>query len=142
MITLTPPSFYSTEFNARISPTMFTTGVDIIEIGRIKDAIDRWGGRFLHRIYTGSELRLCRKKPQALAARFAGKEAVMKALGTGVKGVSWREIEILADSKGKPLVNLFGKARSRANDLGLGDLAVSLSHSREYAVAFVVGETE
>ena len=104
-------------------------------------AIKRWGESFLHRIYTEPELRLCGDKPPSFAVRFAGKEAVMKALGTGIKGISWREIEILAEPSGKPLVYLYGKAQDKADDLGLDRLAISLSHSREYAVAFVVGET-
>jgi len=121
---------------------MHYVGVDIIEIGRIEEAVNTWGQRFLHRIYTETELRLCNNKPQSFAVRFAGKEAVMKALGTGVKGISWREIEILAESSGKPWVQLSGKAKDKAESLGLTNLAISLSHSREYAVAFVVGEAE
>ncbi|MFC2020252.1 holo-ACP synthase [Chloroflexota bacterium] len=120
---------------------MHCIGVDIIEIVRIRKAINRWGERFLHRVYTESELRLCHKKCGPLACRFAAKEAVMKALGTGVRGISWREIEILAERSGKPLVHLHGKARDKADDLGLEELAISLSDSKEYAVAFVVGET-
>jgi holo-[acyl-carrier protein] synthase len=72
-------------------------GIDIIEIDRIERAIARWGEQFLHRVYTDSELRLSRKKPSSLAARFAGKEAVIKALGTQTKGIGWRDIEILSD---------------------------------------------
>ena len=120
---------------------MHHIGIDIIEIARIEKAIARWGGGFLHRIYTESELRLCRKKPSRLAGRFAGKEAVMKALGTGARGISWREIEILAEPSGKPLVRLYGKAQAQADGLGLDKLAISLSDSKEYAIAFVVGET-
>ncbi len=120
---------------------MHHIGVDIIEIARIQGAIGRWDERFLHRVYTESELRLCRKKPSRLAGRFAGKEAVMKTLGTGVRGISWREIEILAEPSGKPLVRLYGKAQARADSLGLGELAISLSDSKEYAIAFVVSET-
>jgi holo-[acyl-carrier protein] synthase len=116
-------------------------GVDIIEISRIQKAVDRWGERFLKRIYTEPELKLCRRKSASLAARFASKEAVMKALGTGIKGVSWKEIETLSEPSGKPFINLHGKALSRASSLGLATMAISLSHSREYAVAFVVGET-
>ncbi len=119
---------------------MHCTGVDIVEITRIEKAINRWGRRFLQRIYTEPELRLCREKPQALAVRFAGKEAVMKALGTGIKGISWKEIEIMAEPSGQPLVHLYGKAQDKADELGLDMLAISLSHSQEYAVAFVVGE--
>jgi holo-[acyl-carrier protein] synthase len=120
---------------------MHCVGVDIIEIARIRAAIDRYGERFLNRIYTGSELKLCRRRAGLLASRFAAKEAVMKALGTGVRGIRWREIEILAERSGKPLVQLYGKAQDKADSLGLGALAISLSDSKEYAVAFVVGET-
>jgi holo-[acyl-carrier protein] synthase len=114
-------------------------GVDIIEIDRIGQAIESWGERFLRRVYTDAELGLY-KKTEALAVRFAGKEAAVKALGTGMRGVGWKDIEILHEPSGKPLVNLYGRAKKKASDLGLKGLAVSLSHSREYAVAFVVGE--
>ncbi|MFH1383194.1 MAG: holo-ACP synthase [Chloroflexota bacterium] len=119
---------------------MHCVGVDIIEIERIEQAVARWGQRFLHRVYTATELKLCRQKAARLATRFAAKEAVMKALGTGARGISWREIEILSDLRGKPLVYLHGKAQNRATDLGLGPLSVSLSDSEQYAVAFVVGD--
>lgn len=120
---------------------MHNLGVDIIEIRRIERTVERFGQRFLKRVFTEAELRVCDNKPSRLASRFAAKEAVMKSLGTGTRGVGWREIEIRHDPKGKPLVYLCGRARLRAKDLGLGELAVSLSDSREYAVAFVVGET-
>ena len=116
-------------------------GVDIIEIDRIREAIERWGERFLKRIFTGAELNVCHGNPGRLAARFAGKEAVMKALGTGARGISWREIEITAEPSGKPLVNLYGKAQDKAADLGLDELAISLSDSKDYAIAFVIGDT-
>ncbi len=121
---------------------MHRIGVDIIEITRIEEAMNRWGRRFLHRVYTRPELSLCREKPQALAVRFAGKEAVMKALGTGVKGISWQEVEIMAEHSGKPRVHLYGKAKAKAEELGLDELAISLSHSQEYAIAFVAGDTK
>ncbi len=117
-------------------------GIDIIEIARIKKAVARWGERFLHRVYTDPELNLYAGKPQSLATRFAGKEAVMKLLGTGRRGVSWREIEILSHSSGKPLVNLYGRAQSKANELGVKEIAVSLSHSREYAIVSVASTSE
>ena len=120
---------------------MHHIGIDIIEIARIERAVERWGERFLQRVYTEPELRMCHKKPSRLAARFAGKEAVMKALGTGARGISWREIEIATESSGKPLVNLHGKAQDKAADLGLNELAISLSDSRDYAIAFVIAET-
>jgi holo-[acyl-carrier protein] synthase len=115
-------------------------GTDIIEVARIQKAINNRGERFLNRIYTQAELTICKNRPWRLAARFAGKEAVMKALGTGVRGISWKEIEILAESSGKPLVHLHGKAKKRADFLGLKSIAISLSDSKEYAIAFAVGE--
>jgi len=116
---------------------MLSVGVDIIEIERIERAITRWDGRFLQRVYTDAELMLCRGRVPELAVRFAGKEAISKALGTGLWGVSWREMEVLADLRGKPLVYLHGRAAQRATRLGLTEFAISLSHSRDYAVAFV-----
>ena len=117
-------------------------GVDIIEITRIEKAIANWGERFLNRIYTEAELELCRKKSPPLAVRFASKEAVMKLLGTGVKGVRWKDIETLAHPSGKPLVNLYGSAKAKAENLGIKEIAVSLSHSREYAIAMVTAESK
>ncbi len=120
---------------------MHHIGIDIIEIPRIEMAIARWGERFLCRIYTDLELKQYSEKLSSLAARFAGKEAVIKALGPENTGVGWREIEILSDSNGKPSVRLYGRAQERASGLGLDNFAISLSHSKEYAIAFVAGET-
>lgn len=119
---------------------MLCTGVDIIEIHRIERVINQWGDRFLNRIYTETELAICKNKPNRLASRFAGKEAVMKALGTGIRGIGWKEIEIGSESSGKPFVNLYGKAKVKAESLGIVDLAISLSDSDTNCVAFVVGE--
>ena len=116
-------------------------GVDIIEIARIEKAAARWGKRFLHRIYTDAELNLYSEKASSLAVRFAGKEAVMKLLGSGTGGVGWKEIETLSHPNGKPLVNLHGKAHIESKRLGLKEIAISLSHSKEYAIAMAVGET-
>jgi len=113
-------------------------GVDIIEISRINAALQRFGPRFLQHIYTQSEIDLCKNRPHVLAVRFAGKEAVMKALGTGIKGISWQEIEILAKPSGEPTVRLYGKAKVRAGLLDLSEFSISLSHSKEYAIATVV----
>jgi holo-[acyl-carrier protein] synthase len=112
-------------------------GVDIIEIIRIEEALDRFGNRFLERIFTTQEIEFYRSKVPSLAARFAGKEAVMKLLGTGIKGISWQEIEILKQSGGQPQVNLYGKARLKADSLGIKTINISLSHSKDYAIAFV-----
>ena len=117
-------------------------GVDIIEIGRVKEAVNRWGERFLRRVYTEAELAAYRHKPSSLAARFAGKEAVMKLLGTGRIGVNWREIETLSHPSGRPRVNLYGRAQSKAGELGIKEIAVSLSHSKEYAIACVSAFSE
>lgn len=116
---------------------MLSVGVDIIEIERIARALERFGERFLIRIYTPAEIAHCRGRVPELAARFAAKEAISKALGTGLVGVSWVEMEVLSDRRGKPLVILHGRAQRRAEYLGLSEWAVSLSHSDDQAVAFV-----
>ena len=116
-------------------------GVDIVEIERIRQAVARWGDRFLHRVYTDSELRLYRQKPASLAARFAGKEAVIKALQK-TSGISWKHIEILSETDGEPLLHLYRKAKKQARHLGLININITLSHSRDYAVAFATGNAE
>ncbi len=113
-------------------------GVDLVDVARIRDAADRWGSRFLNRIWTERELLICRGRYPELAARFAAKEAASKALGTGIVGLVWREIEIVPDGRGKPLVFLHGAARERATSLGLDTWAISLTHTKELACAFVV----
>lgn len=117
---------------------MLSVGVDIIEIERVARAVERWGERFLRHVYTPAEVSFCRGRAPELAARFAAKEAVSKALGTGIFGISWSEIEVLPDRRGKPLVTLYGRARARAEALGLREWAISLSHSDDSALAFVV----
>ena len=119
---------------------MLVTGVDIIEIARIKDVAERHGERFLKRVYTPGEVAYCRGRAPQLASRFAAKEAVMKALGTGTTGVGWRDIEVVRGRGGPPTIRLHGRALRRAETMGIDNLAVSLSHSREFAVASVVGE--
>jgi holo-[acyl-carrier protein] synthase len=115
-------------------------GIDIIEIERVRDVIRRHGDRFLTRIYTADEIAHCRGRVSELAARFAAKEAVMKALGTGVRGVGWRDIEVLPNRRGKPLVFLYGRGAERAKRIELRGLEISLTHSRDFAIASVVGE--
>ncbi|GAC1402881.1 MAG: holo-ACP synthase [Chloroflexota bacterium] len=116
----------------------FTTGVDIIEIERIERAIQRWGPRFLHRIFTAGELAHCRGRAQSLAGRFAAKEAVSKALGVGIRKLSWRDIEVLPDKRGKPIVHLHGRAAQIAEWQQLHGFDVSITHSRSDAIAMVV----
>ncbi len=117
---------------------MLSVGVDIVEIERIAKALERFGDRFLERIYTQTEVHHCQGRIAELAARFAAKEAISKALGTGIYGLSWQEMEILPDPLGQPQVHLHDSALERARALGLTDFAVSLSHSQEYALALVV----
>ena len=121
---------------------MLIAGVDIIEIPRIKRVFEQYGDRFLRRIYTTREILYCRGRAPQLASRFAAKEATMKALGTGVRGISWRDIEVVRGRGQAPRIELHGTAQARADRLGLTDIALSLSHSREFAVASVVGDSE
>ncbi len=118
---------------------MSSIGIDIIEIERVESAIEQWGKRFLNRVYTEAELEICQDRASSLATSFAGKEAVMKVLGTGAKGVGWREIEILSDGNGKPLVNLYGRAKNKAAELNLKEFSISLSDTKQYAVAAAIG---
>ncbi len=117
---------------------MLSIGVDIVQVQRIARACDRWGERFLTRIYTDEELARYQGRIPELAVRFAAKEAISKALGTGINGIRWREMEILSDRRGKPTVALHGAALARAEKLNLEEWAVSLSHSDDDAIAFVV----
>jgi holo-[acyl-carrier protein] synthase len=122
---------------------MLATGVDLIEVNRIETTIARYGERFLSRVFTESELVYCRGRPHQLAARFAAKEAVSKVLGVGIQhpdGVGWREIQIVSDARGKPAVQLTGRAARRAAAIGLHTFALSLSHTREHAIVMVVAQ--
>lgn len=114
------------------------TGVDLIEIARIEEAIARHGARYLERIYTPAELLQCGKRTESLAGRFAAKEAAAKALGCGIGDVSWQEIEILGDEQNAPKLTLYGEAIKRAEALGLSTWSVSISHSQSHSVALVV----
>ena len=120
---------------------MLVTGVDIIEIHRIKRVAERFGDRFFRRIYTDGEIAYCRGRAPQLASRFAAKEAVMKALGTGVRGLRWTDIEVVRARGQAPTIRLRGTAQARAERLGIKYLSVALSHSEQYAVAFVVADS-
>ena len=113
-------------------------GTDIIEIARIQRSIRDFGDRFLKRCYTQRERDWYGARPNELAARFAAKEATSKALGTGIVGIRWQEMEVLPNRRGKPVLILHGRAADRARQLGLTDFSVSLTHSRTDAMAFVV----
>ncbi|MEX2425900.1 MAG: holo-ACP synthase [Thermomicrobiaceae bacterium] len=112
-------------------------GVDAIEIERIEGALKKFGERFLKRIYTEREGERYGKRPAELAARFAAKEAVMKVLGTGVRGIRWTDIEVLPNRRGKPIIRLHETAANRAWQLGFRHLAISLTHSRTDSIAVV-----
>lgn len=114
------------------------TGIDVIEIERISAAIERWGDRFLRRIYTPGEIAYCRGRTQSLAGRFAAKEATSKALGTGIRRLSWRDIEVLPDRRGKPYLFLQGRAAAVAAAQGLTVFEITITHSRSDAIAMVV----
>ena len=120
-------------------------GTDLMEIARIEESIRRFGDRFLHRIYTPGEIAYCKQKKQSaesFAARFAAKEAGAKALGTGIsRGVSWLEMEVRRLPGERPTLHLSGRAALRASALGIRHLALSLSHSRETALAVVIAES-
>jgi holo-[acyl-carrier protein] synthase len=117
---------------------LLRTGVDMIEVERIAQAAERHGERFYRRFFTRTELAACGGRFPALAARFAAKEAVAKALGTGIGDVSWTEIEIVQDERKKPSVKLHGQAAVLAKSLGLAHWSISISHTHEHAIAFVV----
>jgi holo-[acyl-carrier protein] synthase len=118
---------------------LVVVGVDIIEIARIERSLADFGERFLRRIFTERERERYASRPSELAARFAAKEATSKALGTGIRGIRWREMEVLSNSRGKPVLVLHGSASDRAASLGLVSFDISLTHSRTEAFAVVVG---
>jgi len=120
---------------------MLSAGVDIIEIPRVRRVFEKYGQRFLDRVFTADEIAYCRGRASNLAARFAAKEAAMKALGTGVRGVAWKDIEVVRQESGAPSIQLYGRAKNRAQRLGIQEMALSLSHSREYAVASVIARS-
>jgi holo-[acyl-carrier protein] synthase len=120
------------------------TGVDITEVARIKAAVERFADRFLKRVFTPEEVRYCMSKANAgerLAARFAAKEAAMKAIGTGLRhGVTWQDVEVVRQPGGRPGLRLTGKAADFAATLGCKRTHLSLSHTAEQAIAHVILE--
>jgi holo-[acyl-carrier protein] synthase len=120
------------------------SGIDLVEIGRIQQSMERYGERFLDRIYTESEQAYCGRKrnsAESYAARFAAKEAGSKALGTGINhGVNWREIEVVREPSGRPTLKFHGRAAQIASRMGVTHAALSLTHTAEMAMASVVLE--
>src|SRR5580693_758478 len=120
------------------------TGVDLAEVPRIRETIERFGDRFLRRIFTDGEIRYCEQRAhrfESYAARFAAKEAGMKALGTGwSRGVRWRDIEVVRQKGQRPTVQFHGEAAAIASKLGTKNIALSLTHTTEQALAHVILE--
>lgn len=121
---------------------IYGIGTDIVEIDRIKKAVERYPG-FVNRIFSIDEIVYLQSKalnPQHIAGGFSAKEAVLKSIGTGLRNFKWKEIEIIRDSKGKPFVRLNGKAKDYADNNYIGDIHITISHSRNYATATAVAE--
>ncbi len=120
------------------------TGIDIVEVPRVAQAIERFGDRFLQRIFTAAEIKYCSSKRNAserFAARFAAKEAALKAIGTGwKKGVAWTDVEVRREPGGRPTVSFYGAAAKHASRLGMKRASLSLSHTAEIATAQVILE--
>ena len=119
---------------------MIYTGIDLIEIPRVAGVLERYPKRFLSKVFTQGEQSYARGRADQLASRFAAKEAVMKLLGTGVRGMPWKSIEVTRTRGRAPEIILHGPAKVRATKMGITRIALSLSHSRELATASAVGE--
>jgi phosphopantetheine--protein transferase-like protein len=120
-------------------PETTELGIDIIRVSRIKDSMARFGERFIGRVLTPAESAYVRGRPETMAGRWAAKEAVSKVLGLGVRGIGWRDIEVERLPTGQPAVKLHGRAARRAEQLGMGRIALSISHESEFAVAIAYG---
>jgi len=114
-------------------------GIDIIKVERIRGSLERFGERFSNRVLTPSEQRYVRMRPETFAGRWAAKEAVSKVLGLGVRGIGWKDIEVVRLPTGQPSVKLHGRAAARAEQLGMERIALSISHESDYAVAIAFG---
>ena len=117
---------------------MVAVGVDLIEVERIAASLEKYGQRFLDRIFTAREQKYCDGRAESLAARFAAKEAVAKAIGTGIGDISWQDIEIVNEENGRPTVVLHGAAEAMSRTMGLEIWSVSLSHTQTHAIGMVV----
>lgn len=119
-------------------------GIDLVKISRIKKITARWESQFLGRVFTTNERQYCLQKISShihLSGRFAIKEAMLKAFGTGLRdGIKWKEIETLSDPSGKPLIRLFGCARERADHMKVSEIWGSISHDHDYAIGQVILE--
>lgn len=122
------------------------TGIDVVEIARIADSIERYGERFLNRVFTPGEISYCRRKRnsgESFAARFAAKEAAAKALGTGIQqGVTWKEMEVRRAPGERPTLHFSGRARELSQRMGVWKISLSLAHSNTVAMAMVLLEDQ
>ncbi|NLS44951.1 MAG: holo-ACP synthase [Firmicutes bacterium] len=127
--------FYQGELKANL----IGIGVDIIEVSRIRELMERKGERLRGRVFTDIELEAAKGGHyEKLAGRFAAKEAVSKALGQGISGIGWNEIEIMNEPSGKPFVCLHGRAKELAQARGIGTMLITMSHTEALAIAFAV----
>ena len=117
---------------------MLRVGVDMVEVSRMARGVARHGERFYNRFFTAQEQAYCEGRAENLAGRFAIKEAVGKALGTGIGDVRWVDIEVVNDERGRPLLILHDQAQTLADELGLIEWSISLSHTETHAIGFVV----
>jgi holo-[acyl-carrier protein] synthase len=122
-----------------VPPGTTELGIDIIKVDRIRASIARFGERFSRRVLTEAERRYVRDRPETFAGRWAAKEAVSKVLGLGVRGIGWKDIEVQRLPTGQPAVRLHGRAAQRAEQLGMGRIALSITHESDYAVAVAFG---
>jgi holo-[acyl-carrier protein] synthase len=124
--------------DADLQESGLRVGMDLVEIARIRDLIDSRGDKFLCRIYTAEELKQCNGRVESLAARFAGKEALVKALGTGLRGFRWKDVEVIREASGRPRLTLHGRAAQLANEMGYSRFEISLTHTSSIAGAVVI----
>lgn len=117
---------------------MISSGIDLIEIHRIERAMTRHGDQFLRRFFTAQEIDFCAGRARSLAGRFAVKEAVAKALGTGIGDFNWTDIEVVRDGRGRPELILHNHARELADQMGLAEWSISISHSETHAIGMAV----
>ncbi len=124
---------------------IFGIGLDIIEIARIQKMLEKHAERFTHKIFTKNEVKYCQSRPNPgnhFAARFAAKEAVLKSLGTGMaQGINWKDIEIVNESSGRPILYLTGKGKEIFDTLNLKNIHISISHDKVYAIAQAIAES-
>ena len=118
-------------------------GIDLVSIKRIENIVKRWGVNFTSRIFTPLEQGYCEEKGnkyQSYAGKFAAKEAFLKALGLGLRGVNWKEIEVNNNELGQPIINMYGKLKNIASEKGVSKYFLTISHAKEYAIAEVILE--